>query len=761
MTPETTAPATKPAAPAAAETTAPAAAPAEPDALRRLARACGVQTEYVNTSGAVQAATDESLIAVLRALGVALADPGEAEPALLGRQLQAWRRAVEPVLVAWDGGPTPAELRLPADHPAAEVACRLVADETGEAREWTARVAELEVVGSTELGGERFVARHLPIPLELATGYHRLSVALDGAPAAEALVISAPRRAYEGSAAHGTEAAAGGRLWGLFCPLHALHGGASWGAGDLGDLEALMDYTAGLGGNVVATLPLLATAFDGPTPHISPYSPTSRLFWNEFYLDLRRIPDLKRSNAARGLLEADETLAEVAGLRSRDLVHYGQQMRLKRRVLEYLADAFFDADPDGSEEFRRYVAEHPDVEAFAYFQAMGERFGRDWRRWPEGADPDEIPARVDQRAVQYHLYAQFQAHAQLAALAERSRAQGMTWYLDFPIGVDFNSFDVWRAQAEFATGASVGCPPDLVFTKGQNWGFPPLHPDRQRESGYRYLIASFRNQLRYAGALRVDHVMGLHRLFWIPDGAEAKHGAYVSTPAEEIYAILSVESHRRRAWLVGEDLGTVPPEVESALNRHAVAGMYVIQYELKPDPALPLRPVPASTVASVNTHDMPPFGSYWQGLDLDDRHALGLLDDDGLLAERQARAAQKAALVDFLRREGRIPADATVDDAAAALAGVWGWLATSPARVLLLNVEDLWLETEAQNTPNTSFERPNWQRKLRHPLEAIATNDDFRNLLAEVDRLRQQPVAPKADPDQVDVEAVAATPRPG
>ena len=150
--------------------------------------------------------------------------------------------------------------------------------------------------------------------------------------------------------------------------------------------------------------------------------------------------------------------------------------------------------------------------------------------------------------------------------------KGLAWYLDFPVGVDFNSFDVWSNREAFATGASVGCPPDPVFTKGQNWGFPPLHPDRQREQGYRYLIASFRNHLRHANALRIDHVMGLHRLFWIPDGAEAKDGAFVSTPAEEIYAILSVESHRHSAWLVGEDLGTVPPEVEGAMKRHGSAG---------------------------------------------------------------------------------------------------------------------------------------------------------------------------------------------
>ena len=721
--------------------------------LRALARSCGIQVEYVDTSGVVQTATEASLLAVLRALGVALASSDDAEQALLERQVRTWRRPVEPVVVAWDSGPTTTDLRLPMEQASSLIGCRLVMDETDETREWTVEPDSLELVGSADLAGERFIARRMPLPEGLATGYHRLTLTIDGLLDTHALVISAPIRAYDGGQDHGAENRAGKRLWGLFCPLFALHGGSSWGAGDHSDLETLMDWTAEQGGNLVATLPMLASSFDGPNPHISPYSPTSRLFWNEFYLDLQRIPGLARASAAQGLLDSAETQAEVADLRERDLVHYGRQMRLKRRVLEYLADACFDAEPDGPADFQRYMQEHPDAESYAFFQAMGERFGRDWRQWPRSADPDEIPSRVDERAVQYHLYAQWQTDVQLNALAEKARRKGLTWYLDFPIGVDFNSFDLWREREVFATGASVGCPPDLVFTKGQNWGFPPLHPDLQRESGYRYLIASFRNHLRYANALRIDHVMGLHRLFWIPDGAEAKYGAFVATPADEIYAILSVESHRQQAWLVGEDLGTVPPEVESALNRHAVAGMYVVQYEVRPNPALPLRPVPPTTVASVNTHDMPPFAAFWTGIDLDDRQALGLLDDASLARERQARLDVKSALATFLQGDGKMAPDASVDDTEAVLLGIWRWLATAPSKVLLLNVEDLWLETESQNTPNTSTERANWQRKLRYPLETIMANPKFRALLAEVDAARAAPISPSADPEVVDVEA--------
>ncbi len=713
-----------------------------PEELRELARSYGIQVEYVDTSGGIRPAATSSLLAVLRALGADLAGPDDAKRALRERRLALWRRRVEPVLLAWDGGPTTVEVRFPAHRASAHrasalVDCRLLLDD-GRDHAWSTPADQLAVAGSAEIEGERFIARRLPLPGDLPTGYHRLTLAFDDQEAVEALVIAAPGRAY-------TPPAGGKRPWGLFCPLHALHGPDSWGAGSNADLETLMDWTAGLGGGLVATLPMLATTIDGPDPVVSPYSPTTRLFWNEFYLDLRRIPELAGSEAARALLASPELRDEVDALRSVDLVSYGRQMRLKRQVLKLLADDFFRREGPRTAAYRRFVADHPDVEAYAFFQAAGERFGRDWRAWPASIDGAGRLDEVDPATVNYHRFAQWQADEQLAALAARGRERDVTLYLDFPVGVDFNSFDVWRERDVFATGASVGCPPDSVFTKGQNWGFPPLHPARQREGGYRYLIASFRNHLRHASALRIDHVMGLHRLFWIPYGAEAKDGAFVSYPAEEIYAILSVESHRSRAWVVGEDLGTVPPEVAGSLDRHAVRGMYVIQYEMTADPERPVRPVPEATVASINTHDMPPFAAFWEGIDLDDRKDLGLLDDAGLDEERLARDARRRALVAYLRAGGWLDADATADTEAVLLAS-WDLLAASPAAILLLNLEDLWLETEPQNTPNTFDERPNWRRKLRRSIEDFTADPAYLEALRRVDARRAAPARFEPEP---------------
>ncbi len=411
-------------------------------------------------------------------------------------------------------------------------------------------------------------------------------------------------------------------------------------------------------------------------------------------------------------------------------------MRLKRSILEQLALDFFSGENDQARAFYEFVVANPEVTSYAFFQAAGERHGRNWRAWPSTLVEPPEDADIDINAYHYHLYAQWETDRQLRALASKAGEKGMTWYIDFPVGVDHNSFDVWKHREVFATGASVGCPPDPTFVFGQNWGFPPLHPDRERESGYAYLISSFRNHLKYAKALRIDHFMGMHRLFWIPEGAETKDGAFVSTPAEEIYAILSLESHRHSAWLVGEDLGTVPVEVDAAMKEHNVRGMYVVQYEVRTDQAPPLREPTEDSVASLNTHDMPRFAAFWSGLALVNRRDLGLLNDERLGVERWIRGEQRGAIVRFLKAEGLLDAHASENDTGSILWAALNWLAASPSSVLLLSLEDLWLETEPQNTPNTYFERPNWRRKIRRAFEQFADDSAIVEALKKIDELR-------------------------
>lgn len=694
--------------------------------IRRLARLYGVQTAYYDVSGRRREATHESLLQAVRALGGPVETLRDVPGAIRERRQALWRRGVEPIVVAWDGRPAEVRLSLPEESASGSVSCEVVLEEGG-AEKWNVDIADLFAAGAEDVEGVRYVSKNVAVP-PLPSGHHRLALELKGR-RYESTVISAPTRGY--AAPHGAD-----RLWGVFLPLYALHSDRSWGGGDLSDFEELMDWAAGLGGKVAATLPFLASFLDEPF-NPSPYAPVSRLFWNEFYVDVSRVPELAGCPAARSLLAQDELQAQVEDLRSSDLVDYRRQMALKRRVLEEMARCFFAGESGRQAALEDFVASCPGVEDYARFRATCEREGVSWLAWPERLRDGALrPGDYDERVARYHLYAQFVAHEQLRQASDRADRNGQLMYLDLPLGVHPYGYDVWRYRDVFATDVSAGAPPDAVFTRGQDWGFPPLHPERLREQGYEYVVAYLRHHLRQAGILRVDHVMGLHRLFWIPKGLDAGEGVYVRYPSEELYAILSVESHRHRTLIVGENLGTVPSYVNPAMSRHCIHSMYVVHYELATNAGKSIRAVPRDSVASLNTHDMPPFAAFWTDLDIDERCRLGLLTDAAARKERKTRRGEKNALTRFLQRKGLVPRAS--GDAGPVCRAILRLLGASSARLLLVNLEDLWLETRPQNVPGTWREYPNWQRKARHSLEEFRQMPQVVETLREVDRLRNR-----------------------
>jgi 4-alpha-glucanotransferase len=560
-------------------------------------------------------------------------------------------------------------------------------------------------------------------------GYHRCTVAVANR-AFETLLIAAPQRAYT------PPASADQKTWGVFLPLYALRSDQSWGSGDFSDLEALAEWMAELGGGIIGTLPLLSAFLDTPCDP-SPYIPASRLFWNEFYIDVLRAPGLQECPAAQALVRSSAVQEALAALQHAPLVDYRPQMALKRQVLETLARWFFSASWDERTAFQEFVDTHPAVEDYAVFRAIGERYRSTWPTWPTTLRDGVVTASdYDPRTRDYHLYVQWVAHQQLKTVAAHSAAAGVKLYLDLPLGVHPDSYDVWRERDIFVRQARAGAPPDDFFTRGQDWGFPPLHPEAIRLQGYRYCIAFLRHQLRHTGWLRIDHVMGLHRLFWIPQGLEPRHGVYVRYAAEEWYAILNLESHRHQVCLVGENLGTVPTYVNTTMARHYLHRMYVMQYELTPTSAGSLRKVPEHAVASLNTHDMPPFMAYWQGLDITDRLAQGLLSPTAARRERRNRETLLQALQGFLHDQGLLASTSALPEAV--LSACLAFLSESPGRIVLVNLEDLWLETEPQNFPGTGVERANWQRKARYTLEAVRSMPQIAAALRTVHHLRKQ-----------------------
>ena len=687
----------------------------------------------------------EALLAVLKELGAPLQSVKDAPAAIAGRQEELWSRVLEPVVVLWQGRPPECKLRIPESPAGGTAGCELRLEDGAEQR-WTDKLAQLRTQRGALVNGRSYLSKVLPLPAEIPIGYHRLRVEIGGQ-VHEASVICAP------TAAHSFDCS-DGRLWGLFLPLYALHTKQSWGAGDFSDLEQLLAWTRELGGSAVGTLPLLAGYLNEPFDP-SPYSPVSRLFWNEFYIDPRTVPEFERSPSARALASSDRFRMEMAGLRQESSVDYRRLMGLKRRVLEELAKTVLAAPSERREVFRRYVDGHPDLDSYARFRATVETRKELWPQWPAQLLEQPLPENeFDARARDYHLYCQWIAEEQMALLAGQARAAGPGLYLDLPLGVHPGGFDVWRQPDMFALGVAGGAPPDRFFTSGQDWGFAPQHPENIRGQGYGHFIACLRHHLRHAGVLRIDHVMGLHRLYWIPKGMDARQGTYVQYRPQEFYAILALESCRHEAVIVGEDLGTVPKYVRGRMREHGLKRMYVAQFQCRPDAKAPLGAVPRNSVAGLNTHDMRPFAGFWKEFDIGDQLELGLLSERDARQDRLRRRDLKRALLEHFQekqtssekfRSAQPGGEKDEGDAASGededvrrvVAACLSELASSEAEFLMINLEDLWAETLAQNTPGTISERVNWRHKSRHGLEDIRQIPRVVELLRGINRLRR------------------------
>ena len=641
------------------------AATATTKALRQLARELGVQLEYHDLEGTRHRASPEALRSIIAAFGVDIGERGGlAEHALSEHQAALAARGIDAVHVAWDGEP---------------VALRLT----------RALSADAELVLTLESGESQPIVvtpgEPARLPAGLPFGYHDLEVH-DAGRVARSRIICAPRHTHAGS--HDS-------TWGLFVPLYAARSEADWGIGDLGSARQLLELLDETGGGLLGSTPLLATFADEPFEP-SPYAPVSRLFWNENYLDLASVPELQQSAAARDLLRDRALLAERTRLNGLHLVDHRAVNTLKRSVLAHGATELLTTTGARRDAFESWRAEQPFLDDYARFRAGIEGAGAD--------------------GVEYHHYVQWLMETQLGEL-DRSTSAGL--YLDLPLGVHPDGFDRSAFADLFTTGMSIGAPPDPLAAGGQNWGLPPLHPLRLREDGYRYSIASLRHLFRHADAVRIDHVMGMHRLFWIPSELDASHGVYVGYAAEEQWAIVCLESLRNGCLVVGEDLGTVPDAVREAMTDHRARRTYVAAFELDPDGESAIRPAPDGALATLDTHDTATWATMWS--DQFDAHALD-------------------AIVDLLRRTGDltigvgvVPAPEDVHDA------VLRWLARGDAGAVIANLEDFWGERDPQNVPGTgSLEAPNWVRRTARTIEAVRADDELRSTLEQLTQLRTE-----------------------
>jgi 4-alpha-glucanotransferase len=448
--------------------------------------------------------------------------------------------------------------------------------------------------------------------------------------------------------------------------------------GDLQDLQSVCDWIHGRGGDLMMLLPLLPT-FNAAPPEPSPYSPVSRLFWSEIILDLG-----EAHRATRRCDRLDVTRAD-------------------REVRAALVGRPAPEDLPLDDELRHY----------ARFRGAQARLGRNWRDWPTTARAGTpTPDQIDADEERFHLVSQTMVREQLHGMRQRLDADGFRLGLDLAVGVHPDGYDPWSRQMLFADGMSVGAPPDAGFPSGQDWGFAPVLPGESQLEGHRYIAASIAHQASLAGVLRIDHIMAWTRLYWIPHGFGLHEGTYVSYPAEELFAVLALESIRHECEILGENLGTVPPEIDEALPRHRIWSMYLAQFEASE--AISIAPPGRHDVALIGTHDTPTFAGWLAGNDIEERIRYGLLAHDAATAVTEERERAVGRLAERLDCIGNTREEF--------LSELLDWLGRSASPLVVAWLEDLWLEDHAVNLPGTpSSMRPNWQRPMSRLIDEIRT----------------------------------------
>jgi 4-alpha-glucanotransferase len=526
------------------------------------------------------------------------------------------------------------------------------------------------------------VAAATALPTDLPLGYHDLRP-LDGGPTTRLIVT--PRRCHLPK---------GLRTWGWTVQLYAARSRRSWGMGDLADLRTIGEWSAEAGAGMLAVNPLHA-ALPLPEQQPSPYYPSSRRYRNPIYLRVEDVP------GAAEVADLERLAAAGRALTGHRRIDRDEVFALKSAALEAVWERF-----PGDPAFDRWLVDRgDDLAGYATFCALAEHHGSGWNEWPDEhrrpGTPEVVAfARAHDRRIGYHAWLQWLLDDQV-----RRAGEPTPLVHDLAIGVDPAGADAWQWQDVLATGVRVGAPPDEFNTSGQDWGLPPFVPWKLRAAGYEPFVQTVRSGLRHAGGLRVDHVMGLFRLFWVPEGGRPADGTYVRFHGTDLLDILALESDRAGALVVGEDLGTVEPWIRQALTDRGVLSYRLLWFEKDPPPAYPTQ-----ALAAVTTHDLPTVAGLWTGSDLEAQRRLDLSPNEASTKEMRDRLAEQVGADDD-------------DPPGEVVVAAYRLLATAPSMVVSATLDDALGVEERPNMPGTISEWPNWSLALPVPLEAAMASD--------------------------------------
>ncbi|MCW5700528.1 MAG: 4-alpha-glucanotransferase [Rhodospirillales bacterium] len=710
-------------------------------ALDRLAEQAGIEPRYWDIWGNQHEASEATKRTLLAAMGIPAANDSQVWNSIRHIEEEPWHHPLPPVLVVRERKPATIPLSLPADNGHGRLAIEIT-EETGAFHRFEIMPSDLHLVESRIVDRRPMQRRMYTLPKALPTGYHECR--LVGIAGRSMRLIVTPERCYLPASLE-----KGGKRWGFATHVYTLRSSRDWGMGDFGSLTDLVDVSAKLGAASIGVNPLHALFPEIPE-RASPYSPSSRLFLNPLYLDVESVSGFEPgtgTDVKTASVESGKKSKESKGI----LVDYTAVTKKKFAALKNAHDCFkrkLRASDDHSEadeaysSFRKESGER--LRRFAIFEALSEHFeGKPWQDWPTPYRDPHSPevaafARKHQDRVSFHKYLQWETERQLAEVQDRTKAAGLEigLYRDLAVGVDPSGADAWSEQGVIVNEASVGCPPDPFNMLGQDWGTPPLSPRALAERAYEPFIAMLRANMRNAGALRIDHAMGLMHLFWIPIGETPAAGAYVQYPFEDLLGILALESHRNACLVIGEDLGTVPDGFRERMAAANVLSYRVLYFEKEDDRFKQPDAYPTLALACVTTHDLSTLEGFWKGSDIDLKHRLKLYPSkEAENNERESRRDDRRMMLDALAGEGLLPSPESSrkpDDIPLTpelVAAIHAYLSRSPAALMMVQIDDVTGETEQINLPGTVDEYPNWRRRLRTPTNEITQTRVMRSLV--------------------------------
>ncbi len=706
-----------------------------PQNLRALAEMVGVEWEYIDGRGQSRQATDESLRIVLRALGIDIQSERdiqrECEKITTGR----WSQVVDPVLLYYPETRTPFcfPVVLPLGNCVLEqvvLECQMK-NEQGKIRRFTIQGASCVVLEETIIQGIGYTRMQVTLPGRFRLGYYEMSLAIKLGSRVlnvESFVIAAPQRCYLPPRAK--------KEWGIGVQLYSIRSRDNWGIGDFRDLERIMK-TAGKTWKA-ATIGL--QPLHSLTPGLrSPYSPSSRLSWNPLYLNIEQVAEWRSSPKLQRLSRTKKFQATLQEYRSGQFVEYDRVEGLKMSILEDLYRVFkrqhLQQRTRRGKVFLSFVQQSPNfLTRFCTFQALTEFFnGEAWRAWPaDFQDPTSLGVERFQKSkvdrIQFYYYVQWLCELQLTRLdrVAQTSSLGLGLYHDLPVGIHPDGADAWSFQGQLAQEATIGAPPDAFNLEGQNWGLLAPNPRTLRRHRYEFFRQTVSQNMRHGGVLRIDHALGLFRMFWVPFGRSGQDGLYVKTYVDEMLAVLALESVRHKVMVVGEDLGTVLPAIQQKLEGAGLLSYRLLLFEREGDGAFHLpHQFPGQALVSATTHDLPTLKGYWAGRDIEVKEDANLYPmPEDKIRDAENRQDARRQLWESLCRAG-IAGPETMPAALSSEMAmrVYQYLARTPSQLLMVQLEDLLGELDTPNLPGAQDSAyPSWRVRLNGSLNGWLKN---------------------------------------